>query len=68
MRIEGGEGVALTKGKRSIKSFEWSTDGKQIAFVAQRPLTESEFCDLSCAKSYSIKSAHWVRYGSRSYG
>ena len=32
--MDGGEASALTKGKRSISSFEWSPDGKQIAFLS----------------------------------
>jgi dipeptidyl aminopeptidase/acylaminoacyl peptidase len=42
MRADGGEGVALTKGKRSVKSFEWSPDGKQIAYSAPDAKTEDE--------------------------
>jgi len=34
MSMNGGEGRAITKGKRSVKAFEWSPDGKQIAFLA----------------------------------
>src|SRR5262249_19542506 len=37
-----GEGAAVTKGKRSVKSLEWSPDGKQIAFVAPDAKTEAE--------------------------
>ena len=35
MRADGGEGTALTKGKRAVQSFAWSPDGKQIAFWLQ---------------------------------
>jgi dipeptidyl aminopeptidase/acylaminoacyl peptidase len=42
VRMEGGEGVAATKGKRSIKAFEWSPDGKQIAFLAPDTKSEAE--------------------------
>jgi dipeptidyl aminopeptidase/acylaminoacyl peptidase len=42
MRVDMGEGVALTKGKRGIKSFEWSPDGKQIAFIAPDAKTDAE--------------------------
>ncbi len=42
MRADGGEAWALTKGKRGIQSFEWSPNGKQIAFLAPDPKTEAE--------------------------
>ena len=42
MRMEGGEGVAVSKGKRSVKSFEWSLDAKQIAYLAPDAKTEDE--------------------------
>jgi dipeptidyl aminopeptidase/acylaminoacyl peptidase len=42
MRADGGEGVAITKGKRSVKKLEWSPDGKQIAFLAPDAKTEAE--------------------------
>jgi dipeptidyl aminopeptidase/acylaminoacyl peptidase len=42
MRADGGEGWAVTKGKRSIKSFEWSPNGKQIAFLAPDAKTDAE--------------------------
>jgi dipeptidyl aminopeptidase/acylaminoacyl peptidase len=42
MRLEGGEGIALTKGKRGVSKFEWSPDGKQIAFVAPDAKTDAE--------------------------
>jgi len=34
MRADGGEASALTKGKRGVKNFAWSPDGKQIAYLA----------------------------------
>ena len=42
MRADGGEGSAVTKGKRTVKGFEWSPDGKQVAFLAPDAKTESE--------------------------
>lgn len=42
MRADGGEGLALTKGKRSVKALEWSPDGKQIAYLAPDAKTEDE--------------------------
>ncbi len=39
---DGGEALALTKGKNSVEDFEWSTDGMQIAFLAPEPQTEEE--------------------------
>ncbi|MGA2096328.1 MAG: S9 family peptidase [Candidatus Acidiferrum sp.] len=42
MRTDGGEAAAITKGKRSIQSFEWSPDGKQVAFLAPDAKTDAE--------------------------
>jgi dipeptidyl aminopeptidase/acylaminoacyl peptidase len=42
MNSRGGEAAARTKGKSSIKSFEWSKDGKYIAYVAPNAKTEEE--------------------------
>jgi dipeptidyl aminopeptidase/acylaminoacyl peptidase len=42
VRANGGEGVAITKGKRSVKSFEWSPDGKHIAFLAPDAKTDTQ--------------------------
>lgn len=42
LSMTGGEGVALTKGKRSISDLAWSSDGKQIAFLAPNAKTEAE--------------------------
>ena len=40
--MDGGEGIALTKGKRGVQSYSWSPDGKQIAFLAPEPTTDAE--------------------------
>ncbi len=32
IRLEGGESIAITEGKRSIQQFHWSPDGEKIAF------------------------------------
>src|SRR6267378_6194279 len=42
MSMNGGEGRAITKGRRSVKAFEWSPDGKSIAFLAPDAKTEEE--------------------------
>ena len=42
MRTDGGEAAALTKGKRSVRSFAWSSDGRQIAFLAPDAKTDAE--------------------------
>jgi len=42
MNSNGGEAVARTKGKSSIKSFEWSKDGKYIAYIAPNAKTEED--------------------------
>jgi dipeptidyl aminopeptidase/acylaminoacyl peptidase len=42
MSMSGGEARAITKGKRSVKAFEWSPDGKTIAFLAPDAKTEEE--------------------------
>ena len=42
MRSDGGEAAALSKGKRSVRSFAWSPDGKQIAFLAPNAKSDAE--------------------------
>ena len=42
MNSSGGEAAARTKGKSSIKSFEWSKDGKYIAYIAPNSKTEED--------------------------
>jgi dipeptidyl aminopeptidase/acylaminoacyl peptidase len=39
---DGGEAERLTEGENAVTSFEWSPDGKHIAFMAQDPKTEEE--------------------------
>lgn len=42
MNSSGGEAAARTKGKSRIKSFEWSKDGKYIAYITPNPKTEDD--------------------------
>lgn len=42
MSMDGGEGHAVTEGKRSVQSFEWSPDSAQIAFIAPPAKTAEE--------------------------
>ncbi len=42
MRADAGEAAAVTKGKRSVRSFAWSPDGRQIAFLAPDTKTDAE--------------------------
>jgi dipeptidyl aminopeptidase/acylaminoacyl peptidase len=42
LRMAGGEGASLTKGKASVSALAWSPDGKSIAFIAPDPKTEVE--------------------------
>ncbi|HEY2548210.1 MAG TPA: S9 family peptidase [Candidatus Acidoferrum sp.] len=42
MRADGGEAAAVTKGKRSVRSFAWSPDGKQIGFLAPDAKSDAE--------------------------
>jgi dipeptidyl aminopeptidase/acylaminoacyl peptidase len=42
MRADGGEGVALTKGKNGVRGFEWSPDGTRIAYIAPDAKSETE--------------------------
>jgi dipeptidyl aminopeptidase/acylaminoacyl peptidase len=42
MNSSGGEAAARTKGKSSVKSFEWSKDGKYIAYIAPNAKTEED--------------------------
>jgi len=40
MNSGGGEAAARTKGKSNIKNFDWSKDGKYIAYIAPDAKTE----------------------------
>src|SRR6201985_423145 len=42
MRGDGGEGVALTKGKNGVRGFEWAPDGNRIAYIAPDAKSEAE--------------------------
>ncbi|HEX3557170.1 MAG TPA: S9 family peptidase [Thermoanaerobaculia bacterium] len=42
MPVDGGEAVALTKGKMAVASFNWSPDGRRISFLAAEPKSEAE--------------------------
>src|ERR1700681_1749157 len=42
MNSNGGEAAARTKGKSNVKSFEWSKDGKYIAYIAPNAKTEED--------------------------
>ena len=42
MNSSGGEAAARTKGKSNVKSFEWSKDGKYIAYIAPNAKTEED--------------------------
>jgi dipeptidyl aminopeptidase/acylaminoacyl peptidase len=42
MRADGGEAAAVTKGKRGVRSFAWSLDGKQIAFLGPNAKSDAE--------------------------
>jgi dipeptidyl aminopeptidase/acylaminoacyl peptidase len=40
--MDGGEAVRLTDGNGSIQSFDWSPDGRQIAFIGPEAKTSAE--------------------------
>lgn len=42
MRADGGEAAAVTKGKRSVRSFAWAPDGKRIAYLAPDAKNDAE--------------------------
>jgi dipeptidyl aminopeptidase/acylaminoacyl peptidase len=42
LRMEGGEGVPVTKAKASITAIAWAPDGKSIAYLAPEPKSEAE--------------------------
>jgi dipeptidyl aminopeptidase/acylaminoacyl peptidase len=40
IRPDGGEAVPLTEAPGSVSDFEWSADGKTIAFIAREPKSD----------------------------
>src|SRR5271170_1721500 len=42
LRMEGGEAVAVTKGKGGVTSFTWAPDGETIAFLGPDAKTDAE--------------------------
>lgn len=42
LRMTGGEGTEVTKGKRGVRAFTWALDGKRIAFLAPDAKTDAE--------------------------
>ncbi len=42
IRPDGGEAIQLTKSETPIASFDWSRDGKTIAYVATEPQTKED--------------------------
>jgi dipeptidyl aminopeptidase/acylaminoacyl peptidase len=42
MHTDGGDALRLTEGKNAVRSFEWSPDGRQIAFLAPDPKSEGD--------------------------
>jgi len=40
IRPDGGEAVPLTEAPGSVSDFEWSADGKAIAFIAREPRSD----------------------------
>ncbi len=40
IRPDGGEAVPLTEAPGSVSDFEWSADGKAIAFIAREPKSD----------------------------
>ncbi len=40
--LDGGEALALTEAKTAVSSFEWSPDGKRIAFMTAAPKSDEE--------------------------
>jgi dipeptidyl aminopeptidase/acylaminoacyl peptidase len=42
LRMEGGEGVALTSAKANVSALAWAPDGKSIAYISPDPKTDEE--------------------------
>ena len=65
MRADGGEAIALTKGKRGIARFEWSPSSQQIAFLAPdaKPKPKKRKKKTKTTPTSTIKKTSTPAYG-----